>query len=56
MPAYGFEIVQTLNVDIEPYERVKKAMNEIKIGKVFIISYVKSLRSINLLFNLYAYI
>ncbi|KAL7598031.1 hypothetical protein Lser_V15G23799 [Lactuca serriola] len=31
MSAYGFEIVQTLNVDIEPYERVKKAMNEIKI-------------------------
>ncbi|KAL7589418.1 hypothetical protein Lser_V15G35896 [Lactuca serriola] len=32
MPAYGFEIVQTLNVDIEPYERMKKAMNEIKIA------------------------
>nr|KAJ0206413.1 hypothetical protein LSAT_V11C500261180 [Lactuca sativa] len=30
MSVYGFEIVQTLNVDIEPYERVKKAMNESK--------------------------
>ncbi|CAH1428393.1 unnamed protein product [Lactuca virosa] len=29
MSAYGFEIVQTLIVDIEPDERVKKAMNEI---------------------------
>lgn len=29
MSAYGFEIVQTLIVDIEPDERVKKSMNEI---------------------------
>ncbi|CAN1272183.1 Hypersensitive-induced response protein-like protein 1 [Linum perenne] len=29
MSAYGYEIVQTLIVDIEPDERVKKAMNEI---------------------------
>lgn len=29
MSAYGFEIVQTLIVDIEPDVRVKKAMNEI---------------------------
>ncbi|KAL6960716.1 Histone transcription regulator 3 like protein [Sarracenia purpurea var. burkii] len=29
MFAYGYEIVQTLIVDIEPDERVKKAMNEI---------------------------
>ncbi|KAK1282652.1 Hypersensitive-induced response protein 1 [Acorus calamus] len=29
MSAYGFEIVQTLIVDIEPDERVKRAMNEI---------------------------
>ena len=26
---YGFEIVQTLIVDIEPDEHVKRAMNEI---------------------------
>lgn len=32
MSAYGFEIVQTLIVDIEPDERVKKAMNEINAG------------------------
>lgn len=35
MSAYGFEIVQTLIVDIEPDERVKKAMNEINAGKIF---------------------
>ncbi|TKY58800.1 Hypersensitive-induced response protein 1 [Spatholobus suberectus] len=29
MSAYGYEIVQTLIVDIEPDERVKRAMNEI---------------------------
>ncbi|CAN1262411.1 Hypersensitive-induced reaction 1 protein [Linum perenne] len=29
---YGYEIVQTLIVDIEPDERVKKAMNEINAG------------------------
>ncbi|XP_042424164.1 hypersensitive-induced response protein-like protein 1 isoform X2 [Zingiber officinale] len=29
MPAYGFEIVQTLIVDIEPDEHVKRAMNDI---------------------------
>uniref|UniRef100_A0A1D1ZIC5 Hypersensitive-induced response protein 1 n=1 Tax=Anthurium amnicola TaxID=1678845 RepID=A0A1D1ZIC5_9ARAE len=29
MSAYGYQIVQTLIVDIEPDERVKKAMNEI---------------------------
>ncbi|KAG0495169.1 hypothetical protein HPP92_006163 [Vanilla planifolia] len=29
MSAYGFEIVQTLIVDIEPDEHVKRAMNEI---------------------------
>lgn len=29
MSAYGYEIVQTLIVDIEPDERVKKSMNEI---------------------------
>jgi regulator of protease activity HflC (stomatin/prohibitin superfamily) len=27
---YGYEVVQTLIVDIEPDEKVKRAMNEIK--------------------------
>lgn len=35
MSAYGFEIVQTLIVDIEPDEHVKRAMNEINAGEVF---------------------
>lgn len=35
MSAYGYEIVQTLIVDIEPDERVKKAMNEINAVCVF---------------------
>jgi len=33
MCAYGFEIVGTLIVDIEPDEHVKRAMNEINAGK-----------------------
>lgn len=33
MSAYGFEIVQTLIVDIEPDAHVKRAMNEINAGK-----------------------
>ena len=37
MSAYGFEIVQTLIVDIEPDERVKKAMNEINAGEISMI-------------------
>lgn len=36
MSAYGFEIVQTLIVDIEPDEHVKRAMNEINAGNLFI--------------------
>ena len=32
MSAYGYEIVQTLIVDIEPDEHVKRAMNEINTG------------------------
>ena len=31
---YGYEIVQTLIVDIEPDEHVKRAMNEINAGKL----------------------
>ncbi|VFQ76504.1 unnamed protein product [Cuscuta campestris] len=38
MSAYGYEIVQTLIVDIEPDEHVKKAMNEINAGKKKIFS------------------
>ena len=33
MSAYGFEIVQTVIVDTEPDEHVKKAMSEINAGK-----------------------
>lgn len=33
MLAYGYEIVQTLIVDIEPDEKVKRAMNEINAGR-----------------------
>jgi DNA-directed RNA polymerase subunit K/omega len=33
MSMYGYEIVQTLIVDIEPDEHVKRAMNEINAGK-----------------------
>jgi len=36
MSMYGYEIVQTLIVDIEPDDRVKRAMNEINAGKYFI--------------------
>lgn len=35
MSMYGDEIVQTLIVDIEPDDRVKRAMNEINAGKSF---------------------
>ncbi|TVU09295.1 hypothetical protein EJB05_42758, partial [Eragrostis curvula] len=34
MSTYGYEIVQTLIVDIEPDDRVKRAMNEINAGKM----------------------
>lgn len=37
MSTYGYEIVQTLIVDIEPDERVKKAMNDINAGKEIIV-------------------
>jgi len=35
MSTYGFEIVQTLIVDIEPDVNVKRAMNEINAGNMF---------------------
>ncbi|AQK52220.1 Hypersensitive-induced response protein 2 [Zea mays] len=34
MSMYGYEIVQTLIVDIEPDEHVKRAMNEINAGNI----------------------
>lgn len=34
MSHYGYEIVQTLIVDIEPDEHVKRAMNEINAGMI----------------------
>ncbi|TVU06232.1 hypothetical protein EJB05_49433 [Eragrostis curvula] len=37
MSMYGYEIVQTLIVDIEPDEHVKRAMNEINAGKLHIL-------------------
>jgi hypothetical protein len=37
MSAYGYEIVQTLIVDIEPDEHVKRSMNEINAGDISII-------------------
>jgi regulator of protease activity HflC (stomatin/prohibitin superfamily) len=40
MSAYGYEIVQTLIVDIEPDEHVKRAMNEINAGIHFFLNYV----------------
>ena len=40
MSAYGYEIVQTLIVDIEPDEHVKRAMNEINAGKILSTSYL----------------
>jgi len=32
---YGYQIVQTLIVDIEPDVNVKRAMNEINAGNIF---------------------
>lgn len=40
MSAYGYEIVQTLIVDIEPDEHVKRAMNEINAGILFLQSQI----------------
>lgn len=48
MSAYGYEIVQTLIVDIEPDEHVKKAMNEINAGMLSIIGYIFSWAQITL--------
>lgn len=58
MSAYGYEIVQTLIVDIEPDVHVKRAMNEINAGKTFQELILnkdkkKSNKIASLLFNLY---
>ena len=42
MSAYGFEIVQTLIVDIEPDEHVKRAMNEISAGYLLRYDIIKT--------------
>lgn len=34
MSLYGYEIVQTLIVDVEPDDQVKSSMNEINAGMV----------------------
>ncbi|OEL15598.1 Hypersensitive-induced response protein 1 [Dichanthelium oligosanthes] len=44
MSTYGYEIVQTLIVDIEPDDRVKRAMNEINAGKCFTIHITARMR------------
>lgn len=55
MSAYGFEIVQTLIVDIEPDEHVKRAMNEINAGILFLWSQIRKKRAelCNLFFDLF---
>lgn len=39
MSAYGYEIVQTLIVDIEPDVHVKRAMNEINAGMFLVFNF-----------------
>lgn len=39
MSHYGYEIVQTLIVDIEPDVHVKRAMNEINAGNIQLLIY-----------------
>lgn len=42
MSTYGYEIVQTLIVDIEPDEHVKRAMNEINAGESQLVFFFSS--------------
>lgn len=52
MSAYGYEIVQTLIVDIEPDEHVKRAMNEINAGELsMIVSRLFSVNQVSLMTN-----
>lgn len=39
MSQYGYDIVQTLIVDIEPEESVKSSMNEINAGKTILLKF-----------------
>lgn len=48
MSAYGYEIVQTLIVDIEPDVHVKRAMNEINAGNLFLVDQKLLLTCINI--------
>jgi hypothetical protein len=52
MSAYGYEIVQTLIVDIEPDEHVKRAMNEINAGIICVSFQTGSSFSFCFFFNL----
>lgn len=45
MSTNGYKIEQTLIVDIEPDEHVKRAMNEINAGTLSYIYYPKSVIS-----------
>lgn len=47
MSTYGYEIVQTLIVDIEPDVNVKRAMNEINAGNMIAIVVSKLLKYIS---------
>lgn len=46
MSTYGYEIVQTLIIDIEPDVNVKRAMNEINAGNIFLFLDKKAFRYI----------
>jgi hypothetical protein len=48
MFAYGYEIVQTLIVDIERDEQWKKAMNEINAGKLSTLAHMDILSNAQL--------
>lgn len=52
MSHYGFEIVQTLIVDIEPDEHVKRAMNEINAGNI----YYKYIYRMHFLFDIFIFV
>lgn len=53
MSHYGYEIVQTLIVDIEPDVHVKRAMNEINAGENLdpMNSYLSRRKSMNIIYN-----
>ena len=55
MSAYGYEIVQTLIVDIEPDEGVKKAMNEINAGMLCFLDVHHVLASVKSYIHIYPF-